>query len=425
MSTLFSRHKTVLLFAGLVFSSCSSETVTSKEPSSIPTPDSPFPGYIKIGEFDPEESWEDDNIVFIRDEASFEAVKDLVKYFESGFRARNTTLTHGYIPTVHLENSRSIDYFDDTEGVLPGMEKIKTVFPRMYERCPILKSDKLQAPLHISWNGRTSLGEENWKSTTAGLYIGPAITFWEDRGEIFLEDTHTFAPDHTIIIWGEKKDFYGWPKQLHSEIWGHEAWETPVDEDDRYFGGATGPSMDQVFAHEYGHHFFSAWAMNHGRSLFHTRHFSEGLAEIFAAICYGTPHESPFVVEQYRSQPERLTMPFIQVGALYFPYEFDRLITWEALHDNLDPEQMFDAVLRTLEAMEGRLPRCYPEDLRQVRRCSWEYAEAYPVAYPERFAPLSFTRGEFAERFCDNYDCPEEFKDFFTYVSETLREKEW
>lgn len=374
---------------------------------------------VSIDELEPTLDWDSFKFVLPAGE-KLDLRKDLLNYFESQVKAWNSTLSHGYIPHIHLANPK-VTYVDATEGRLKGMEKLRPVWDVLYERCPSLDHGKFKAPLNIFWKDRHVVGGElGYGNDSGGSYFHPTVKVRHlENGKPYYMATF-FSPNQ-MDIWGEKKGRWNYPKQTHKEIYGFDAKDTPS-------GVKSGYSLDTIFAHEIGHHVFNAWSMNNGRSQLASYHFSEGMAEIVKETCYGGVKESPYWLNQFPTKEKLISLssdPF-PLGEIYFPNEVRHLISYEKKWGNLEPDRLFKAMVDTWGAMEGRRIKCIPKRFDMPSRCMWETSfPKWVIPDPEKYSPLAFTRGEFAQLFCDHYDCPDEFKPIFKSVSDKLRDSEY
>ena len=301
------------------------------------------------------------------------------------------------------------------------MGKLEPLWEEFYRRCVSLNHSQFKAPLEVVWLDRDVPGEKGYyENDVLGVYVPPSVNVRVDpTDESFL--SAIFVSKHRLRIWGEKKRHWHYPNQTHFEIYGYDRRDTPAKAE-------SGHSVDGTFAHEIGHHLFSAWAMNNGKSQLTSYHFSEGMAELFKDICYGGQRESPHWLEQFSSEEDMVksAQNIWPLGFIYFADEVRDLIGYEKKLERLDPGKMFDAMIATWENMKGRRIKCVPERFNYPSRCTWETPNPIWLhPKPEDHSPLAFTRGEFAELFCDYYDCPDEFKPIFQSVSDNLRDVEY
>lgn len=397
--------------------SCGSGKGTKAPP---PSPSLPKDRFVDVFELEPMLDWDKSTFILAATETLAQK-KDLLNFFEAQAKAWNTSLDHGYIPHLHLSKTK-VAYKDMSEGRLKGMEKLKPVWDKLYKRCPSFNHAIFKSPLKVEWHDRSSNGRIFYENNTKGGYKPPYLTVRHmSNGDPFY--SATFQSLHAILVWGEKKKYWHYPKQTHREIYGHNAENTPN-------GADSGSSLDLTFAHEIGHHMFTSWTMNKGKVGLASLHFSEGMAEVFKDICYGEFNEAPFWLDQFPTKEKLIGLGESYArspeGEIYFADGIKYLISYEKKWGNLDTDKLFKAMTNTWDAMKGRKIKCIPKRFNLPARCQWE--SAHPIwshPTPERYSPLAFTRGEFAELFCDHYDCPEEFKPIFKSISENIKDEEY
>ena len=290
-------------------------------------------------------------------------------------------------------------------------------------------------------------------------------------------------------------------EQTYEDYLGVLPGETPkVDDPSRVYAGyhlgqsSELPTVDIVFAHELGHAFFHEWALKNGRSTVTTRKFQEMFAETFELLCYNdippeyvekagvwrsplyvgkkTPHgdsykdffkkkecndslncESLSIFARQAGRGIKIAKPdFSEVEMKsdpMSPYSFILPFTQDlqsdlmarGLWNDVERRKIFDAILRTLENMQGlKLPMCAPsetitalswpqakeplkiietEPLEYGGRCPWGIRE-YEYVMPMEQRPLAFTSREFFELFPKYYELPKYLQEGYQSSSDFL-----
>jgi hypothetical protein len=202
-------------------------------------------------------------------------------------------------------------------------------------------------------------------------------------------------------------------------------------------------SLDQTFAHEYGHFLVQAWAVNHGRNSLQTYMFAEFFAELFRTVCWGSLYDIPSFIEFDFKRIEEAKLldpekPFIGLKSYandsrrypdlqYGLYSFQELIVWEKYNKRYDSDKLIRAVFSTMKAMTGRIIKDYPANSGIDGKPLMEMLPWSKDMSPEMVqqAPMMFTRQEFLEKFCDHYECDETIKEVIAADAEGTRKTEW
>jgi hypothetical protein len=340
--------------------------------------------------------------------------ESIYRFWEAARREWDDNLNHGEIPTDYLTGIRSgfdsIVWKDATGGKIKGFEKLKATIQEMQERCPQLADKSLQAPLEIVW------ATEN-ETTAPGQFFGnnPRLR-WERDRIAFAANLNSRPQLNVRAEWF--KDMgngysYGWkwPNQTFKEQTGGKSWAD---------GGIATKSLDETFAHEYGHYLIQAWAFNHGRNTLQTQWFAEGFAELFRAVCWGDMRDNTEWVagemmrkvngsslEAWLDSYEKWNHRFT-ASAEYTLGSLGDVITYKTSRGEYVPSEFFGAILTTLGQMEGRIVDDYPvkstfDGTMLTTVAPWSGMDLMPSIL--RDAPRLWTRQELLSKFCENYDC--------------------
>lgn len=373
-----------------------------------------------------------------------EVAKDFFTWFEKSYENWSSDLNTGFRPSLYLSSEPkapdNIKYVDDTNGLVPGIEKLKTIIPEMAKRCPTITDGWYQAPLEVRWKDRNASG-------TAGNYEGIGTSLRENSSNVALP----FAPipdwglygAPVINIKGEfvrpantPKGWYGYqyPVQLFREKTGGKTYQEGGRDPDY-------KALDEAFSHEYGHFLTNAWQINNGRSTIESYMFSEMVAEMVRMLCWGDVSDDrqwlnsvygdrfqdtsrkPFEIDEQ-------TYPTINrrfFDSNYVLYSMSSLIYWEKYHNRLIPDRMFRAIFSTMASMKGRVIKDYPALDRTsgevlTKLLPWARSMDNPAVLQN--PPVMFTRQEFLENFCNFYECGE-LKSLVEADAEGTRKTEW
>lgn len=343
-----------------------------------------------------------------------EAIADSIYMFWESVRASwSQSLNHGFIPTDYLEKVPSglddIVWTDKTHGKIPGFEKLKVTLSEMHERCPQLADKRLQAPLEVVW------ATEN-ETKAPGQFFGnnPRLR-WERDRIAFAANLNSRPQLNVRAEWF--KDMgngysYGWrwPDQTFKEQTGGKSYAE---------GGVASKTLDETFAHEYGHFLVQAWALNNGRSTLQSQWFSESFAEIFRAVCWGDILDNREWVDgevkrkfsgssfdiwlkSYENWNHRFTPT-----AEYTLGSIGDVITDKMSRGEYKPAEMFQAMLDTLSDMQGLMIDTYPvkstfDDSVLMNRTPWSL-DTMPSIIKD--TPKLWTRQEFLLALCNRLDC--------------------
>ncbi|MDQ3234286.1 MAG: hypothetical protein M3Q07_20960 [Pseudobdellovibrionaceae bacterium] len=348
------------------------------------------------------------------------AADDYFKWFEASWKAWDTSLVLDHTPKLYLQTRPAapdhIEFIDDTKGAVPGIEKLKGVFPEMLKRCPSMAEGRFKAPLIVRWKDSSAPGtsgafqsiETQLNDNPDGSFRPVAPLIWSGWIEIKGEYKKSGDP----LNGGSG---YSFPKQTFLEKTEGKSWAE---------GARALYSLDQTFSHEYGHFLAYAWAVNNGRSPIQSFMFSEFLAELIRSVCWGDVMDDPTWMNSYIDSNYTPTdaKPFISSESSYRDvsrrgqslnyalYSLEKLIVWQKYHGIFDSDRMFRAIFDTMEAMTGRIIKEYPAF------SSTDAALLTPLLPWSRAidnkgiiekAPMMFTRQEFLEKFCEHYPCGE------------------
>jgi hypothetical protein len=176
----------------------------------------------------------------------------IYRFWESVRNSWSESLIHGSIPSDYLQKIPSgfehIDWTDKTEGKIQGFEKLKVTLQEMELRCPQLVLPELQAPLEVVWATER-------ETTAPGQFFGnnPLLNFERDRTAFSanlnarpqLNVRAEWVKDYVNGSW----DGWKWPNQTFKEQTGGKSWAD---------GGIAIKTLDETFAHEYGHFLLQA-----------------------------------------------------------------------------------------------------------------------------------------------------------------------
>lgn len=353
-------------------------------------------------------------------------------FWESVRGSWTKTLNHGYVPTDYLERLPSgfdhIVWTDKTKGSIQGFEKLKATLLEMRNRCPLLADKSLQAPLEVAWatenditapgqffgNNPTLRWEVDRISFTANLLVRPTLN-------VRAEWIKTYADGH--------EDGWRWPLQTFKEQTNGKSWAD---------GGTALFSIDETFSHEYGHFLIQGWALNHGRNTLQTQWFAESWAETFRAVCWGDFRDNlewskteilfksgsgiDTWIKTYTEWNHRF-----QNGDEYTLGSIGDVISYKMSRGEYIPSEVFNAMLKTLSNMEGVIVPAYPvkstyDKSMLFQAAPWTGTDPMPFALSD--APRLFTRQEFLQKFCGNYDCGP-MKQLVEAEAKGLEKDEW
>lgn len=427
-------------------------------------------------------------------EADIAATEDLIQYHEHVYRSMGSTLKHGYVPRAYLSRP-SIQYIDRTAGKIPGIHKLKPVLTRIQQRCGVYQDDRKSGlNVRVEWIDKSFPSPSN----AGAFYLSGALTGLrivradlalppEQRKQKLGFFNHT-KPEDKISLNAEGYTFEDGTQTLLDKTKG-KYWEEHCTNGKDVAGcwGLEPPGfsfLDESFAHELGHAFFTEWAMSNGRSNFQTMKFREMFAELFLDICYrdvGNHIVAKWNLENEfrRSKWEDTTTRFSasecegkydcsqlseflrtappvirpkewrvkKQGHAYFkqedildPYQTNKnpfdmkflaYMKAKGLWSDAERTKVFQAVLKTLEEMQGEKPPvCAPEFVvpeyewpsfndkfvpirtdphPEASKCAWGISEKLlPLSQNER--PLVFTAREFYRVFEKHYPWPEEIR---------------
>jgi hypothetical protein len=358
----------------------------------------------------------------------------MFRYFEA-IRANWTqTINHGVIPEDYLARVPSgfenIMWTDSTGGQIKGFEKLQATLQEMQSRCPQIALPTFQAPLEVVW-------ATDKDTPFPGRFLPNSVALRWEKNRVSFSANNNVRPRMLIRAEWVKTypsghwDGWKWPNQTFKEQTGGRSWAD---------GGFTSFSVDETFAHEYGHFVLQAWALNNGRSNLQSQWFAEGFAELFKLVCWGGLQDRPDWVSM---NARRLNDPFnfslllqtyktadhrFSYSSEYMLDSLGELITWKQDRREFKAEEFFEAMLKTLEQMEGRIIRDYPVvspvDGVLTDTAPWTNASSFMFPEIKNDAPRMFTRQEFLEKFCDNYECGD-MKELLKADAEGLQRDEW
>lgn len=355
----------------------------------------------------------------------------IFRYWEAVRSNWSKTINVGLTPKEYLQKTPSgfdqIVWTDKTDGKIQGFEKLKVTLSEMQTRCPQLSDKSLQAPLEVVWATEKETFAPGQFSSNR-----PWLLFEKDR-VAFDANTNSRPLLNVRAEWirdmGNGYSYgWKWPDQTFKEQTGGKAYAD---------GGFAEKSVDETFAHEFGHYIVQAWALNYGRSNLQSQHFAEGFAELFRTVCWGGPQDN---IKWVANDITSTNMPrgriktyqksdhrFSRSGE----YALDSLgdvISWKQSKGEYDTAEFFGAMLKTLEDMQGRIIRDYPVispvDGILTDTAPWTNSSNFVFPQIKNDAPMMLTRQEFVEKFCDNYDCGD-IKDLLLADAEGLRRDEW
>jgi hypothetical protein len=337
----------------------------------------------------------------------------MFRYWEAVRANWTTSLDGGVIPTEYLEkvpkSPDGILWVDNTKGKIQGYEKLKTTLSEMQTRCPSLLRPDLQAPLRVVWAKQDDIYAPG---QFFPLWIG--LRWDTERKAVKLAANTNFRP--SLYVRAEWVKDYGngswdgwkWPNQTFKEQTGGKSYGD---------GGFTVFSVDQTFAHEYGHFLLHAWALNHGRSNTQTQWFAEGFAELFRTVCWGGFQDRPSWIKS--------TMDYELIDGVPFPgwpktyrmadhrrvrqneyslLSLEKLLTWLAYKGEYNPDKVFQAMLLMLERMQGDFVTDYPvtSPVDGVLTDTAPWTNTLNFQYPavRADAPRLWVRSEFVGGIC-------------------------
>ena len=357
-------------------------------------------------------------------------IDNLIKYIEASYENKEKGVYHGYIPEKYINQPFSIEWVDETDGRLDVKNKLMPVLDRIEERCPGVRDNMLPLSVYVfkamegSWTKNTGLYSSNTE-IKYGTYEGK---------ENVILTLDLVKP--AISIMGDYYDedliYFGQGQQTSYEQKGFYVWEVPEDSQHAFW------ALDNVFAHELGHHYISSWMARNGYSDIQSKFFTEYLAEIFRGVCYGNYNESPksqayrksryswYLTECYENDifcDDLDTYPYEYYGAskptrhrkhTHYNPHLDDFIGNEVYLKKFDSAQTWKAVEATLADMKGEKAGCFPSQIMGDEQCIWQIVQD-GHSNKEENKPLIWTKREFLQKFCDHYPCG--------YAKEIFREQ--
>lgn len=307
------------------------------------------------------------------------AADDLYRFWESWRKSWGVDLNHGHVPETYLSMipraPEHIRYVDNTNGDIPGLDKMPIVLKKAFERCPSLNESELHAPLEVRWSPDKDIVYQ-------GRFFEHYLKLTDENG-LKLRSNSQFYPAISI-------------KASESE-----------------------EVRNETFIHEYGHFIQHAWSLNSGRSMVQSHEYAEFIAELVRHLCFGSILEKPGYASKSVEQGSWYGQPFDSFFESFktpgtpnphMPYSLgsvEKLIMWEIHNYRLEPNEMFKSMIKTILQMKGRKLDSYPaHDMygNFLSRAPWASDDS-EIALKDQ--PVMFTRSEFLELFCNNYDCNE------------------
>ncbi len=333
----------------------------------------------------------------------------MFRYWEAVRANWTTSLSGGVIPNEYLEKvpktPDGILWVDNTNGKIQGFEKLKTTLSEMQTRCPSLLRPDLQAPLKVVWAKQDDI---HAPGQFFPLWIG--LRWDTDSSSVKLAANSNLRPSLYVRAEWMKENGSGWkwPLQTFKEQTGGKSYGD---------GGFTSFSIDETFAHEYGHFLLGAWALNHGRSNTQTQWFAEGFAELVRTVCWGGFQDRPSWIKSEMERELRDGIPFPSWPKTYrmanhrysrqneyMLDSIDNLLTWLAYKGEYNPDKVFQAILLTLERMQGEIVTDYPVtspvDGVLTDTAPWTNWEHFKFPAVAADAPRLWTRSEFVGGIC-------------------------
>ena len=364
-------------------------------------------------------------------------IDDLIKYIEASYENKEEGVYHGYISEKYINQPFNIEWVDKTEGRLDVKNKLMPILDRIEERCPGVRDTMLPLSVHVFEATKGMWSKSN------GLYASnTSIKYSKDSGLGNVVQTLDLVKP-AISILGDYYDedliYYGQGQQTSYEQKGFYVWEVPEDSQHAFW------ALDNVFAHELGHHYISSWMSKNGYSDIKSKFFSEYLAEFFRGVCYGNYAESPKNQSYKRREHQRYRIscpnpdkpsvfnqiaceelnhfPYVYYGAskptrhrkhTHYNPHLDDFIGNEVYLNKFDSAQTWKAVEATLASMKGEKAGCFPSQIMSDEQCMWQIVQD-GHSNKEENKPLIWTKREFLQKFCDHYPCG--------YAKEIFREQ--
>lgn len=355
----------------------------------------------------------------------------MFRYFEAIRENWAVSLNHGYVPTEYLSRVPSdVLWTDATGGKVPGFGKLKSTLDEMRSRCPSILDGSLLAPLEVVWATEK-------ETELSGQFFQNWVKIRWNEGVKLTANT-MLRPKLLVRAEYPRRDLTGkltgyvYPNQTFREQSGGLSYAD---------GGHVLWSVDETFAHEYGHYIIQAWALNNGRGMLQTEWFAEGWAELFKTVCWGgwsdnldaamenvEKNRVDGVPYQRRAEDYRTLVRGFSRGEQYMMLSLDDLIALQRAQGVFNPDAMFRAMVKTLGQMKGRFVDRYPvvSPIDGVLKdyAPWSTWDSYGHKEVRTDKGLLWTRGEFIELLCENYDCGEA-EYIIKKDAEGLRVNEW
>ncbi|MFK7827962.1 MAG: hypothetical protein AB8G05_27685 [Oligoflexales bacterium] len=368
-------------------------------------------------------------------------IDDLMKYLEASYESKDKGVYHGHIPESFVNQKFDITWVDKTGGELDVKFKLMRVFDRINARCPGVTDTMLPLEVHVVkadkgvWTKNMAIYSSN-SEIKYGSYQGKDDVILTLGG---IKPVITIKGDH----YTEDLSYFGQGNQTSLEEKGYYDWDVPVGKERPRWG------IDNVFAHEVGHHFISSWIVKNGYHDLQSKFFGEYIADFFRGVCYGNIEESPRI-QVWRSEyllwhkAECRTLGLFCDEIDHYPYKYhgprevvrhymhphynpnlDEFIGNEKFLKRFDSAETWKAVQATLASMTGDKAGCFPYEKNPNEECMWQIVQD-GQSNQEENKPLIWTKREFLQKFCDHYPCGHAEK-FFQEQYQTYSENflEW
>ena len=332
-------------------------------------------------------------------ESKTKYVDDLLTHLKTFLSVWGTSKKVSHIPTEYLSQwNGDIEYVDDTNGEVKGIEKLEPIYQKMLEKCPVLSLPEHNSPVTVFW--------DQGIDDTTGLYTYNKITLGEFiHADASKEMRYTGAilPNvaSSIRVYG-KNDAWDYPNQTTEES-----------------GNPYG--IDWTFVHEWGHHLKTSIDINLGRMSYRTYELAENFAKSIEAVCGGSHLDLPDIVDSiYENRLS--TNDNIQLwsdilrdvtdafpGAQYALRSMESCIVHEKYLGRFDSNTFASALIEAYKRTTGRLldPNPYPLKFSDGTSANGGWVE-FSLITPTSAAktqPMMSTRAEFLDRFLEVYDC--------------------
>lgn len=144
--------------------------------------------------------------------------------------------------------------------------------------------------------------------------------------------------------------------------------------------------------------------------------------------CEQSAYQGDGILYKNRAEDYKDMVRGFSRGEQYLMLSLDNMIALQRAQGVFNPDDLFGAMFKTLGQMKGRFVDRYPvvSPIEGVLKdyAPWSTWDSYDHAEVRKDKALLWTRGEFLELLCENYDCGEA-EYIIKKDAEGLRVNEW